>query len=446
MDTMTTYLLKVNLVCTLLFGLYMLLLRCDTFFRWKRFILMGIYAAGWLLPLAQPNLWHEGNEVVASFYINMGLLDLSVAPPAATEKGVWFSMAWSELLLWGGYLAGMMFLLIRLFVQLAAICRLRVRSTTRYMKGIKLYVPQRPQMPFSFFGWIFMHPSLHTPEEQEEILDHELAHVRQHHSVDVLLSELHCIVCWFNPIVWLMKREVRSNLEYLADAHVLARGYNRKLYQVHLLALSCPMALSNLYNHFNVSPLKKRIDMMNKKRSCRAGYLKCLLFLPLCTLMSLVINADVWAVKVTQQEKKRVTSAAQRTEKVVVMKEPIPTADKRMKKGTDGVYDVVEEMPQFPGGYDALLKFLMTNTNYPAEAMTKGMQGRVLVQFVVNKEGCLQDVQLLRRVDPLLDEEALRVVNSMPRWRPGKQKGQPVNVQYTLPVVFSLQGKVQEKI
>lgn len=186
--------------------------------------------------------------------------------------------------------------------------------------------------------------------------------------------------------------------------------------------------------------------MMNKKRSCRAGYLKCLLFLPLCTLMSLVINADVWAVKVTQQEKKRVTSAAQRTEKVVVMEEPIPTADKRMKKGTDGVYDVVEEMPQFPGGYDALLKFLMTNTNYPAEAMAKGMQGRVLVQFVVNKEGCLQDVQLLRRVDPLLDEEALRVVNSMPRWRPGKQKGQPVNVQYTLPVVFSLQGKVQEKI
>ena len=70
----------------------------------------------------------------------------------------------------------------------------------------------------------------------------------------------------------------------------------------------------------------------------------------------------------------------------------------------------------------------------------------MLVQFVVNKEGCLQDVQLLRRVDPLLDEEALRVVNSMPRWRPGKQKGQPVNVQYTLPVVFSLQGKVQEKI
>ncbi|MGN0061005.1 MAG: TonB family protein [Alloprevotella sp.] len=438
---MTTYLLKVNLVCTLLFGLYMLLLRRDTFFRWKRFTLMGIYAVGWLLPLAQPNLWREGNEAVASFYIHIGLIDLLVAPPAATEKGVWPSMAWSELLLWGGYLAGMMFLLIRFFVQLAAICRLRARSTTRYMKGIKLYVPQRPQTPFSFFGWIFMHPSLHTPEEQEEILDHELAHVRQHHSVDVLLSELHCIVCWPNPIAWWMKREVRSNLEYLADAHVLNRGHNRKLYQVHLLALSCPMALSGLYNHFNVSPLKRRINMMNKKRSSRAGYLKCLLFLPLCALMSLVINADVWAVKAAQQERKRVTYSG-----------TVVDVDGNRLRNVQNVLmdeastEVVEEMPQFPGGYDALLKFLMTNTSYPAEAMAKGKQGRVVVQFIVNKEGCLQDVQLLRCVDPLLDEEALRVVNSMPRWKPGKQKGQPVNVQYTLPVVFSLQDKVQEKI
>ena len=289
-------------------------------------------------------------------------------------------------------------------------------------------------MPFSFFGWIFMHPSLHTPEEQEEILDHELAHVRQHHSVDVLLSELHCIVCWFNPIVWLMKREVRSNLEYLADAHVLARGYNRKLYQVHLLALSCPMALSNLYNHFNVSPLKKRIHMMNKKKSNEAGYLKFLLFLPLCTLISSIINADAWATTHSPQQHTNMALSQQ-----------MPNRDEVVRKDTACVFGMVDEMPQFPGGFSAMMNYVGQNIKYPAEAVAKGLEGRVVVQFVVDKEGNLQDVKVIKGIDPLLDQEAVRVISSMPQWIPGKQKGKAVNVQFNMPLQFQIPQPAPQK-
>ena len=469
---MMTYLLKVNLIWVLLTGLYMLLLRRDTFFSWKRFTLLGIYAAGWLLPLTEPGLWHDGNEAVAELYINLGLIDIQGVPTAPTEKSLLASIAWSELLLWGVYLCGVSVLLVRLLVQLISICRLRLRSTTVYINEVKILEPAKPQPPFSFFGWIFLSPSRHTPEEQQEILDHELAHVHQHHSIDVLLTELHCIVCWLNPIVWLMKHEVRSNLEYLADARVLAQGHNRKGYQIHLLALSYPMAIANLYNHFNVSPLKKRINMMNKKKSSNAGILKYLLILPLCALISLVINADAWAATLPQQEKKNVTYSGtvvdadgnklanvrirynnaqmlagekQRTNMVVVLKAPVPSMDELAQKGTDHVYQVVDEMPQFPGGNRAMMAYIGQNIKYPTEAVAKGIEGRVLVQFVVNKEGDLQDIKVMKSIDSLLDQEAIRVISSMPKWTPGKLKGEAVNIQYVLPIQFNIPKKAQQK-
>ena len=469
---MMTYLLKVNLIWILLTGLYMLLLRRDTFFSWKRFTLLGIYAAGWLLPLTEPGLWHDGNEAVAELYINLGLIDIQGVPTAPTEKSLLASIAWSELLLWGVYLCGVSILLVRRLVQLISICRLRLRSTTVYINKVKILEPTKPQPPFSFFGWIFLSPSRHTPEEQQEILDHELAHVHQHHSIDVLLTELHCIVCWLNPIVWLMKHEVRSNLEYLADARVLAQGHNRKGYQIHLLALSYPMAIANLYNHFNVSPLKKRINMMNKKKSSNAGILKYLLILPLCALISLVINADAWAATLPQQEKKNVTYSGtvvdadgnklanvriryynaqmlaeekQRTNMVVVLEAPVPSMDELAQKGTDHVYQVVDEMPQFPGGNRAMMAYIGQNIKYPAEAVAKGIEGRVLVQFVVNKEGDLQDIKVMKSIDSLLDQEAIRVISSMPKWTPGKLKGEAVNIQYVLPIQFNIPKKAQQK-
>ncbi|MGN0067801.1 MAG: TonB family protein [Bacteroides sp.] len=480
---MMTYLLKVNLIWILLTGLYMLLLRRDTFFSWKRFTLLGIYAAGWLLPLTEPGLWHDGNEAVAELYINLGLIDIQGVPTAPTEKSLLASIAWSELLLWGVYLCGVSILLVRLLVQLISICRLRLRSTTVYINKVKILEPTKPQPPFSFFGWIFLSPSRHTPEEQQEILDHELAHVHQHHSIDVLLTELHCIVCWLNPIVWLMKHEVRSNLEYLADARVLAQGHNRKGYQIHLLALSYPMAIANLYNHFNVSPLKKRINMMNKKKSSNAGILKYLLILPLCALISLVINADAWATTLPQQEKKNVTYsgtvvytdgnklanvriAEAKKASTSLGEKFLGTTDEQGRfsvtvpegtsigfiymyekdgKGTDHVYQVVDEMPQFPGGNRAMMAYIGQNIKYPAEAVAKGIEGRVLVQFVVNKEGDLQDIKVMKSIDSLLDQEAIRVISSMPKWTPGKLKGEAVNIQYVLPIQFNIPKKAQQK-
>ena len=106
----------------------------------------------------------------------------------------------------------------------------------------------------------------------------------------------------------------------------------------------------------------------------------------------------------------------------------------------DKVFDVVEQMPQFSGGIEALLKYLAENVRYPKEAEEKSLQGRVIATFVVEKDGSISRAKVVKSVDPLLDEEALRVVNSMPNWTPGQQNGEPVAVKYTIPISFKLQG------
>ena len=122
---------------------------------------------------------------------------------------------------------------------------------------------------------------------------------------------------------------------------------------------------------------------------------------------------------------------------IAVAAPPPPPAPK--PEVSNKVFDVVEEMPHFPGGAAALQAFLSSNTKYPVVAQENGVQGRVIVSFVVERDGSITDVRVIRSVDPSLDREASRVVRSMPRWSPGKQNGSAVRVKYTVPVVFRLQ-------
>jgi len=118
---------------------------------------------------------------------------------------------------------------------------------------------------------------------------------------------------------------------------------------------------------------------------------------------------------------------------------PPPPPKPKEEEATEEIFVVVEEQPEFPGGQAALMKFLSDNIRYPVIAQENGIQGRVICSFVVEKDGSITDVQVVRGVDPSLDKEAVRVIQSMPKWKPGKQRGKPVRVRFTLPIVFRLQ-------
>ena len=267
-----------------------------------------------------------------------------------------------------------------------------------------------------------------------------------------------CIFCWFNPFIWLMKREVRGNLEYMADRRVLETGHDSKSYQYHLLGLAHHKAAANLSNSFNVLPLKKRIKMMNKRRTKEIGRTKYLMFLPLAALLMIVSNIEMvarttekFAKEMMGQATAQVTPEPETTPLPELPAEEIQKTalpqDKKIKETfeTHGknmpdsvVFEVVEEMPEFPGGMKALTEYIHKNVKYPAEAHAKGVQGRVIVCFVVKKDGSITDIKTVRSVDPYLDKEAIRIIAAMPKWKPGKQRGKAVNVRFTVPVMFRL--------
>ncbi len=538
------YFLKINVAIALFYAFYRLFFYKDTFFAWRRTALLCFFAVSAAVPLLNIQHWivqQEPMAAMADLYATVVLPELTLTPQPETD--------WQQLTVDGiviTYWLVAFLLAVRFFAQLVGIFRLARRCPTQKIDGTNVHLLPRAEGPFSFFRWIFVCPEAHTNEELNEILTHERTHARQWHSIDVLVGELACIVCWFNPFAWLMKREIRTNLEYMADEKVLETGHDSRTYQYHLLGLSHHKAAATIYNSFNVLPLKKRIIMMNKRRTRAIGRTKYLMFLPLAALLMIVSNIEAVA-RATQKITAEVIEAVTPAEIPNVQPQPeniapLPQQEKSDKvtykgkivdeagnplsdvqivtdrkfqsittstvndkgefrietspeasiaflyKGkdaqilgwgwagnpetlakmdsnnmvivlkpqqvinapTDGdedVFEVVENMPEFPdGGMPGLMKYLSTNIRYPEAAHKAGTQGRVTVQFVVGKDGSIGNVGILRGVDPNLDAEAIRVISSMPKWKPGTQKGEPVNVKYTVPVMFRLTPKPVEKI
>ena len=423
------YLLQVNVGLILFYALYKLVCTRDTFFRSRRFILIVSLVLPFILPFIDVREWLESRDrmiMLTHFDYSAVLPEIVVGSEVAeTGSRVFVLSEWIGYL----YLAGVVVLLVRLVVQAFSLYRLIVRMPEKEINGVRVKCLNDPSGPFSFFGWIFMNPATVKEDELDEILTHEMAHVKQHHSVDVLLAEMVSICCWMNPFAWLLKREVRLNLEFLADRKVMEAGFATKSYQYHLLGLAYNHKYG-LSNNFNFSHLKQRIIMMNKKKSNGAGHIKYALFV--LPAFALLVAGNISCSQDASQ-----TEDAK--EEVVAPVSPEAKEAPADSTAKEEVFMVAEQMPEYPGGMKEMLKFLQENVKYPENAMKNNVQGRVIVQFVVEKDGTPTEFKVLRSVDPDLDAEALRVMKAMPKWKPGMQKGQVVRVKFTVPVSFKLQ-------
>ena len=417
------YLLKANVGIALFYAFYKLFCQRDTFFQWRRFALLSFLGISLVYPLINIQDWVKEQPAMyelADYYTTwMAAEEIAVTSPVAVNHPQLPSLLTIGLYL---YYIGVIVMSIRFIMQLGSVLRMRWKGTRTMIDGQRIISIPTEADPFSFFGWIFLYlPDLKN-EGRQEILKHEQTHARQWHSMDVILCELINIVCWFNPFAWLIKTEIRLNLEYLADNKVAETTSDCKQYQYHLLHLVNKNVQTGLCNNFNVSHLKHRIIMMNKKRTHTTGRIKYALFAPLAA--ALLIASNISCIS-TEKEK-----------------EIVETQESRAAE--DEVFMVVEEMPEFPGGMAECMKWLGQNIKYPAEAQEKGIQGRVIIQLIVEKDGTITNTKIARGVDPLLDAEALRVVNSSPKWKPGKQKGEAVRVKYTLPIMFKLSNDSAE--
>ena len=387
----------------------------DTFFSWRRATLIGMYLVAMLVPVMDFSVWlsnSEGMTSIANEYATV------VLPAVSTSSQGGEVLLW-ELIVLIVYSVVACVLLLRFLWQLVSIILLKNNSQSSYICDTEVYLLTDDEGPFSFFDWIFINPERHKSDEIEEIMMHELTHCQQLHSIDIIFSELFCIIFWFNPFVWLLKREVRLNLEYLADNSVLANGKDNKEYQYHLLGLTYKKNVATITNNFNVLPIKKRIKMMNKKETKGILKAKYMLYIPLVAMLLAVSNIETIARNVA-----KVTSS------VEIQQKP--------KKAPNQVYTVAEVMPTFKGN---LNKWLSENLRYPKDAVSRKEQGRVMVRFIVTDKGEVIQPEIVRSVSPSLDKEALRVVSKMPAWNPGRNGNKNVATKYMLPIIFSLGSK-----
>ena len=493
MDATFIYFLKANIALALFYAFYRLLFVQDTFFKGRRTVLILFWIFAFSYPLAENWTWIQSSAPPAVSEIiqtHVTLPEILVSPEPSSSLNI---QEGGQII----YGIVLVLLLFRFCIQLGEIIHLIYRSKKTNINGVSVYCMQNPSGPFSFFRWIFVYPKAHSERELEEIIIHEQTHTQQWHSIDIILAELFTCLCWFNPFAWLLKREVRDNLEYLADSSVLRSGCDSKSYQYHLLGLTYRRAAAQLYTNFNVLSIKNRIRMMNKRPTKKIGMAKFFLLFPLLACLLLLSNckpsnkktdgdgpATVSAyvtdlqgkpivgatviVKgettgtITDADGKFTLNAPQEgtlsiafidfDTKEIAVKDVqtdmkiqlnatviVDTGDKKNVLPPDKIYTVVEKQPVFPGGFDALIKYLGSEVKYPVEAQEKGIQGRVVTSFIVRKDGTIDSIKVMRGIDPMLDAEAMRVVKAMPKWKPAEHEGEKVSVRYVLPIQFKLQ-------
>ena len=537
------YIIKANLILALLCLLFQVLMHRDTFFGVRRLMLWGIYATAFLLPLCNLQALLTADTAatdMAEAYASYVLPTLNVTAMRVASFGVeqnepgcgmWFV---GMMALWGLiYLIPVVWMTAKLLMQVTYLIYLRCTCKRVKSEGVNarprgtldpsrsekyespnttedkgnsysslggeadifhssFYYFPRPCSPFSFGSWIFIHPEGMDEQTLREVLIHEQAHVRGWHTLDILFSQLVCILFWWNPAAWVMRREVRLNLEFIADKEVAdylerkservnarPRGtldpsrsekhnslneqasnsdsyfslggeadifhFSLKMYQYRLLGFSTQTNVAAIANNFNVLPLKRRITMMNLRRTRRTGMIKYTLFVPVAAALLFVCNLDSLARTIAETVKKplmivdgkRVSEAEiqalppEQIDNITVFKETsaqalygdkgkdgavviemkrvreqatateqvdntkAPTVQPTIAEADNEIYDEAEQKPRFPGGDAAFKQYMAQHVSYPKAAAENGVEGSVKVQFIVEADGRITHVQAI---------------------------------------------------
>ena len=418
------YILKSTLLLAVFDAFFLLVMRRSGWFRFNRITLLAGSAACLLLPLIPFRVnratlystWLEPVVVAAG--------DQAEPAVMATASGMSFSWQAVVLVL---YLLGALVALVFYLRSYGAMFRQLRRTPSERRDGYTLHLIAQETPSFSWLRHIVIARS--DAERYPAILTHERAHVRCGHSVDLLLASLLTVLQWFNPLVWICRSELKLLHEYEADDFVLKQGIDATQYQLLLVKKAVGEKRFLLANGFNHAQLKNRITMMQTTTKAAWKKLFLLLLLPLLAGTTLLLAERVTpAADVIPLDEEPVVAPSE------VLPEPPPEAPVK--------YSLLETKPRFQDGdVRQFSRWVNENLKYPPEAVKDSLQGRVTLQFTIEKDGSVTDVHVLRGCAPVLDEEAIRVVSQSPKWTPGYINGEPVRVVYNFPVLFQLTKK-----
>ncbi len=505
MNNFINYILESGVSLGALAVIYYAFLRNQTFFRANRLFLLFAVVFSSLLPLFQFKVFGssgQGNALLAGSGTSNMLETITVNSSGFSNSlANWIST--SQLLVYA-YVLGAIIVSLIVLVRLTQLAYVIKKGQLVAKSGINYVYIDENSSPYSFLNYLFVSRSLENQSGWEKMLAHESEHIRQGHTVDILILELISIFQWFNPFFWLLRRVIKENHEYMADRAVLNQGVAVNHYKEILVTQFIGNQFS-IANNFNSSLIKSRLKMMTKIKSSNQAKLRYLMGVLMAFALVLVFaceNRDEnFAENESVEQGVQIKSAngeqplilidgemadrdamdkldPQNILSVTVLKDASAALyveeygelakngliDITLKSGAldsknnaindvvvvgyagktagaddPAVFNIVEEMPEFPGGELEMRKFIAQHVKYPVIAQDNGIQGKVYVTFVVEKDGSVGRIKIARGVNPSLDAEAMRVVNEMPAWTPGKQRGQNVAVSYTVPIDFVLQ-------
>lgn len=473
MNELLLYTIKSAFVLGILYVPYTLLLRKEDFFRFNRLTLLGILALSIGLPLCNiPALSADNQPVVHAAQLQMieiGFPIMQMAEetdgPSHTSSPTWFQVA--SLI----FLLGMMTVLCLRLIQMGKMgSEIRKGSLWHSVEdGVDIHCHAGAVAPHSWLHHIVI--SLEDYEKNgHEIILHEKGHIHNLHSFDILLLTLVEMLQWWNPLVYMLGMSLRDVHEYEADDYVLHQGVSLRDYQNLLIRKAVGASSYTFANNFNHSLTKKRITMMCKKKSNPWMRSKALYAVPMVAIALSAFATPAFVNPIEKDMESGGTSSL--TEGKVTNNFPIGQTDQQKKKGTakmkgDKVLDTCDKLPEFEGGQEQLMKLLQANVRYPETAQSMGVQGRIVVEFIVEKDGSVSDVKVckkditpslesatviaygedkpkpteeeLRKATKALEEETIRVARlTSGKWTPGEQDGQKVRVKFSLPLTFRL--------
>ena len=418
------YILKSGIMLAVLLIYYNSVLKKQTFFTLNRIYLLGALVMAVSVPFIHIEL--PVHENVSRIYTLQATFFQNIETNTVPEQNKIFGLyRYLSVCYW----SGVIFFAIKYLIFWIQIFNTVRKCTRKKICGIHIFSLPDPGPTFSIFNCLFLNDRGLNKENRRKIFEHEKIHIRQLHSLDIHFSCILCIFNWFNPLVWIFKKLIAQNHEYIADKRVIERYQTGSYLQ---LLVDQTMKGKFSYTHgFSCSNLKKRMIMMTRQQTKKY---KAMSYLPALFIGGALFFSFTFTA----------TGISSVTEPVNFLSQMIKSSPLEVRDSIDNdeIFQVVEKMPTFKGN---LLQWITENLKYPAEAKAKGIDGKVFLKFIVTKTGEIKNAQIARGVDPLLDAEALRLVNSMPAWQPGRQRGQAVNVAYVLPIQFTLSSPKTSK-
>jgi len=428
------YLIQSALSIAILLIAYKAFFSNQSYFSINRIILLAIIGFGFFGPL-----------VASTFYAGIEWINAQV--PGGQIAGNAIANSLNEFIVRPGNNDGITLLQVVLLIYVTGVVLQLIRFTNNFNQLMQLLIKskkinsgpftfvllQEGSASFSFFNWLFLDKSLLSNDhDTNQIIAHEKIHSKQKHSIDILLLEFLLIWQWFNPFVYLLKKSVIENHEYLADRGTLNTMKGLSEYKLLLLQNILHQGNYALTNNFSYKLIKKRLKMMEKEKSKLRMILTTVGFTMVFAIVGISCSNKIEMDEANAQTAENIDQKNYDSQKVTY------DSQKLLAESNDNVLKVAEIMPEYPGGMNELFKFMGNNIKYPEQAKKENIEGKVFVHFIVEKDGSITGISVLQGIGGGCDEESIRVVNLMPNWTPGEHKGEKVRVEYTLPINYKL--------